>query len=152
MVALYFSTNVDLTEELVEVYHKLKAKGENFEIVMISLDDDEEEFNEEFGAMPWLSLPFQDKACKKLTNYFEFSSLPRLVIIGHDGRTLNNDATELVIEYGAEAYPFTPERVAELEEMVKTESLFVPREEDYLLTEDTEQEEGEYLRPSPHDL
>ena len=49
LVGLYFSAHAhrmcrEFTPKLVELYKTLKEKRENFEVVLISLDDEEEEF------------------------------------------------------------------------------------------------------------
>ena len=124
MVGLYFTTSahgrcIEFTPKLVEIYKKLKEKGENFEIVLISLDYEEEQFKTGFETMPWLALPFQDKTCEKLVRYFELAALPTLVIIGSDGKTLKSNVAELIEEHGIEAYPFTPEKLVELAEIEK---------------------------------
>ena len=121
IVGLYFSLYThkpckEFTQALVKFHEKLKEKGENFEIVLISLDLEEEHFKEGF-QVSWLALPFKDKNCEKLARYFALESLPRLVIIGQDGKTLHSNAAELIEEYGAEAYPFTAEKIAELAEL-----------------------------------
>ncbi|XP_047307657.1 probable nucleoredoxin 1 [Impatiens glandulifera] len=121
-IGLYFSISsygrsTQFTRKLVNVEEQIKAKNADFEVVMIPLDHDEELFKKELETIPWLSLPFKDKSCEKLARYFELSSLPRLVIIGPDGKTLKSDVAEIVEEHGAEAYPFTPERLSELEEL-----------------------------------
>ncbi|KAJ0082985.1 hypothetical protein Patl1_09718 [Pistacia atlantica] len=82
-VGLYFLLHsnkscVEFTPQLIKVYEKLKEKRENFEIVLISLDDNEESFKKSLGSMPWLALPFNDKSCQKLARYFELSTLPTL--------------------------------------------------------------------------
>ncbi|KAF5945361.1 hypothetical protein HYC85_015589 [Camellia sinensis] len=123
-VGLYFSLSSykkcqDFTPKLIEVYEKLKRKGENFEVVMIPLDEDEESFEQTIRRMPWLSLPFKDKTCKKLARFYELSTLPALIIIGPDGKTLHCDVVETIEEHGTLAYPFTPEKFAELEEIEK---------------------------------
>ncbi|KAM1082580.1 hypothetical protein EV1_020950 [Malus domestica] len=121
IVGLYFSLYThkpckEFTQALVKFHEELKEKGENFEIVLISLDLEEEHFKEGF-QVSWLALPFKDKNCEKLARYFALESLPRLVIIGQDGKTLHSNAAELIEEYGAEAYPFTAEKIAELAEL-----------------------------------
>lgn len=127
----------------MEVYEKLKAKGENFEVVLIPLDDDEESFKEELESIPWLSLPFKDKSNEKLIRYFELSTLPTLVIIGPDGKTLNPNVVEAIEEHGIAAFPFTPEKFAELIEIEKAkeaaqtlESILVSGDQDYVLGKD----------------
>lgn len=147
-VGLYFSlfsykACSDFTPQLVEVYEKLKAKGENFEVVVIPLDDDEESFKEGFESVPWLSLPFKDKICEKLVRYFELSALPTLVIIGPDGKTLHSNVAEAIEEHGIAAYPFTPEKFAELIEIEKAkeaaqtlESILVSGDRDFVIGKD----------------
>ncbi|XP_071692673.1 probable nucleoredoxin 1 [Rutidosis leptorrhynchoides] len=114
-----FKKSSDFTGTLVKVYNELKAKDANFEIVMIPLDDNEELFNNELSAVPWLSLPFKDKKCEKLVRYFELSTLPTLVVIGPDGKTLHPNVADAVEEHGANAYPFTPDKFSELEKIEK---------------------------------
>ncbi|KAL2519531.1 putative nucleoredoxin 1 [Abeliophyllum distichum] len=107
------------TPKLVEVYRELRKEGENFEIVMIPLDDEEPSFKKEFEGMPWLSLPILDTTCEKLVRYFELSALPTVVVIGPDGKTLHPNVAEAIEEHGRKAYPFTPEKFAEIEELEK---------------------------------
>lgn len=136
-----FRESAAFTQKLIQTYENLKEKGENFEIVMIPLDDDDEEsFNLEFKDMPWYSLPFKDKKCEKLARYFELSTLPTLVIIGPDGKTVHSNVAEAIEEHGAQAFPFTPEKFAELEEIEKAkreaqtlESILVSGEQDFVI-------------------
>lgn len=147
-VGLYFSMytfggSSEFTRKLLEVYQNLKDKKENFEIVMIPLDEDEKTFKESFENLPWFSIPFGDKSCEKLVRYFELSSLPTLVIIGPNGKTLHSNVAEAIEEHGILAYPFTPERFAELEEMEKAkkdaqtlESILVKGDLDFVIGKD----------------
>ncbi|KAH7857457.1 hypothetical protein Vadar_012932 [Vaccinium darrowii] len=123
-IGLYFAESsyrkcVKFTSKLIEVYDKLKANGEKFEVVMIPLDNKEESFKEGFEKLPWLSLPFNDKSCVKLARYFKIPTIPALAIIGPDGKTLQSDVVEAIEDHGTETYPFTPEKFSELEEKDK---------------------------------
>ncbi|GAB2297385.1 hypothetical protein Dimus_031492 [Dionaea muscipula] len=145
IVGLYFAVTcygrcVEFSKKLVEVYHHIKERGEKFEVVVIPLDGDEEGFKQGFASMPWFSLPFKDQTCKKLVEYFELRNIPWLVILGEDGKTLMDDATDLIDGHGAQAYPFTPDKVAELAEIEKAklesqtlESLLVTEGKDFVL-------------------
>ena len=143
-VGLYFASSssqrsLRFTPKLVEVHKKLKAEGEeNFEVVMIPLDDDEESFKQGFYIVP-----VKDKSIEKLIRYFEVQTLPTLVIIGPDGKTLRDDVVETIEEHGAEAYPFTPEKFAQLEEKEKAkreaqtlESILVSGDLNFVLGKD----------------
>lgn len=146
MVGLYFCVGsyepcTEFTKKLVGVNKELKERGENFEIVLIYLDDDDEEgFKEVLVQMPCFALPFKDKKIEKLARYFELTSIPRLVIIGPDGKTLNPDVAELIDDHGAAAYPFSPEKLVELAEIEKAilesqtlESVLVSEELDFVI-------------------
>ncbi|KAJ9176381.1 hypothetical protein P3X46_011700 [Hevea brasiliensis] len=145
MVGLYFSVAshrrcLEFTPKLVDVYKKLKEKGENFEVVLISIDYDEKEFKQSLETIPWLAIPFEDKCREKLARYFELRALPTLVIIGQDGKTLNPNVAELIEDHGIEAYPFTPEKLVELAEIEKArleaqtlESVLVHGDKDFVI-------------------
>ncbi|KAG8383174.1 hypothetical protein BUALT_Bualt05G0157200 [Buddleja alternifolia] len=147
-VGLYFALVtyngcIAFTPKLVEVYKSLREKGENFEIVMIPLDEDEPSFTKEFEKMPWCSLPVKDRCCEKLIQHFELSSLPTLVVIGPDGKTLHSNVAEAIEEHGTKAYPFTPEKFKELEELEKAkreaqtlESILVSKDCDFVIGKD----------------
>ncbi|OWM76066.1 hypothetical protein CDL15_Pgr009711 [Punica granatum] len=145
MVGICFSVSsykacINFNSKLLEVYEKLKATGESFEVVLVPLDNDEESFSESFKSLPWLSLPVKDKTCEKLVRYFDLDTLPTLVIIGSDGKTLHPNVAEAIVEHGTLAYPFTPEKFAELAEIEKAreeaqtlESLLVTGDLDYVI-------------------
>ncbi|KAL8550495.1 hypothetical protein ACS0TY_009062 [Phlomoides rotata] len=138
-----FNACLAFNPKLIEVYKSLKEQGEKFEIVVVPLDDDEPSFKEEFERLPLFSLPVKDKSCKKLIRYFELNSLPTVVIIGPDGKTLHSNAADAIEEHGINAYPFTPEKFAELEEIEKAkreaqtlESILVSEDSDFVIGKD----------------
>lgn len=145
MVGLYMSLGSfrscqNFTPKLIEFYRSLKEKGESFEIVLVSLDDDKESFQRQFVNMPWLTIPFGDKALEKLPKYFELRAIPTMVILGPDGKTLHLNARGYIEEFGIQAYPFSAEKFSELEEIKKArresqtlESLLVSDELDFVI-------------------
>jgi nucleoredoxin len=54
----------------VEIYNELLKKGEAFEIVFLSRDEEEKDFEDYYASMPWLTLPFADNTEKNLSRYF----------------------------------------------------------------------------------
>ncbi|CAL4939875.1 unnamed protein product [Urochloa decumbens] len=116
---------VEFTDVLAKIYEKLKEVGEKFEVVAVSLDSDESSFNESFAKMPWLAIPQGDKMCEKLVSYFELSSLPTLVLIGTDGKTLNTNVADIIEEHGFDAwegFPFSSEKLEILAEKAKAKA------------------------------
>nr|XP_019710017.1 probable nucleoredoxin 1-2 [Elaeis guineensis] len=151
IVCLYFTVNGfdpcdEFTVVLAKIYKTLKERGESFEVVLVSLDDEESSFKEGFASMPWLAIPFEDKSRERLVRYFELETAPTLVVLGPDGKTLHTNIAELVEEHGEEAwegFPFSQDKLDLLAEKAKAkleaqtlESLLVSGEIDYVIGKD----------------
>ncbi|WCJ38450.1 DC1 domain-containing protein [Euphorbia peplus] len=124
VVGLYFTMNshplcLEFTPKLLDLYNKLKEKEENFKIVWISIDYEEKDFKQGLEKMPWLALPFEEKSRERLAHYFELKTLPSLVIIGEDGKTLHQNVADFIEDHGINAYPFSPEKLVELAQIDK---------------------------------
>jgi nucleoredoxin len=144
---LYFSASWcppcrRFTPKLTEVYHDLISQSKTLEIIFISADKDEKSFDSYFSKMPWLAIPFSDtEARERLDKTFKIRGIPTLVMIDANGNFLTNDAVELVTEHGSEAYPFTAERLAELNEIAEAQkrnqtirSVLASGERDYVVS------------------
>jgi len=81
------------------------------EIIFVSSDQDEESFEEYFGIIPWLALPFRDPLVKNLSRYFEIVGIPTLIVLSPDGKTLQKKYVKMVMEYGIGVYPFIEEKL-----------------------------------------
>jgi nucleoredoxin len=96
--------------------------------------------------MPWLAIPHGDSMCEKLVRYFELRALPTLVLVGPDGKTLNNNIADVVEEHGVDAwegFPFDDEKMEVLISRSKAkaatqtlESLLVSGDLDYVVGKD----------------
>lgn len=123
-ILLYFSAHWcgpcrAFLPKLIEEYHKIKNKDNAFEVVFISSDRDQAAFEEFYSGMPWLALPFGDERKKTLSRVFRIRGIPSLVAIGHTGKTVTKDARYLLSAFGADAYPFTEDKIKELEARVE---------------------------------
>ena len=103
-VALYFSAHFcppcrRFTPVLAASYtpHEL-------EVVFVSSDRSQGEFNEYAATMPWAAVPFSNTALRNfLQTKYGVSGIPKLVIVGADGFVRNADARDL-----ATTHPETP--------------------------------------------
>lgn len=101
-------------------YEKAIADGCNWEIIYVPSDRDEASFTDYFAQMPWLAVPFADKArIAALNSYFEIEGIPTLIQIGPD-RSVVNKALRGSVTSDPEAkeFPWVPKPVQELEEGV----------------------------------
>ncbi|CBZ23912.1 tryparedoxin [Leishmania mexicana MHOM/GT/2001/U1103] len=81
------------TPQLVEFYDKHHV-SKNFEIILASWDEEEEDFNGYYAKMPWLALPFEKRnIVEALTKVFKVESIPTLIGLNADtGETVTTRA------------------------------------------------------------
>lgn len=145
-IGLYFAANwytkcEFFNQVLAKEYLKLKEQGSEFEIVFISSDEDNNCFEIFHGKMPWPAIPFYDLQSKRgLTEKFDIEGIPTLILLSPKGELLQTDGVELIERYGYQAYPFTLEKMAELEAEEKArhasqtlEKLLVCNDRDYVV-------------------
>ncbi len=110
-VGMYFSAHWcppcrQFTPMLVKTYNDLKVAGKEFEIVLVSWDDTE---NEMFAymnetKMPWMAMPFNRDMEKALKGRYRVRGIPTLVIIDKDGNFISKSAVGDVVSNGAAAF------------------------------------------------
>uniref|UniRef100_I1PPJ9 protein-disulfide reductase n=1 Tax=Oryza glaberrima TaxID=4538 RepID=I1PPJ9_ORYGL len=115
------------TKQLREAYDELKAlRPGNFQVIFISMDRNEEEFQASLSAMPWFAIPYSDTTVQELSRIFTIKGIPTLLILGPDGKVFKTDGRRIISKYGAMAFPFTESRAYELEEVLKKERDSLP--------------------------
>ncbi|KAF0688576.1 Aste57867_19821 [Aphanomyces stellatus] len=101
IVGLYFSAHWcgpcrEFTPVLGAKYEKLKAVHPEFEVLYVSSDRTQAEFDATFGEMPFLGLPFADRDMKTaLVEHFRVPWLPFLVFVNAHGDVLERDGRRL---------------------------------------------------------
>jgi len=104
------------TPKLIDYYASIRASCRgNFEVVFCSLDGSQLTFNQEFAAMPWLAIPFDDPRIGVLESLFNITMIPTLIFInGSDGTIINADGVSAVeLDPHGNHFPFSP-LIAEL--------------------------------------
>jgi nucleoredoxin len=100
--ALYFSAHWcppcrGFTPKLAETYTMLESRGQPFEIVFVSSDKGQDEFDEYFGEHPWAAVKYEERAVKDaLSKTFKVSGIPSLAIIDSDGTVITTDGRSAV--------------------------------------------------------
>jgi nucleoredoxin len=119
-VMLYFSAHwcppcKKFTPKLGEYYKKHSA-AKNFEIVFVSSDKDQAAFDEYYGEMPWLALPFPERDLKnQLSSKFKVSGIPSLCVLDPEGNLITDKGREKV-STDAECleFPWSPKPLSEV--------------------------------------
>ena len=63
------------------------------EVVFVSCDHNEEDFDKYYQTMPWLAVPYDAPQREHLQRGFNVSGIPRMVIISPSGQTVCENAT-----------------------------------------------------------
>ena len=119
VVGIYFSAHWcppcrGFTPELVKKYEAIKAAGKDFEMVFVSSDRSDNDFKEYFGEMPWLALPYADRAMKaELSKCFGVEGIPSLVLLDKDFSVITKKGRGAVMRDISE-FPFHDKPVADL--------------------------------------
>ncbi|GLU01107.1 hypothetical protein SLE2022_184320 [Rubroshorea leprosula] len=133
-IGLYFGAHWcppcrTFTLQLVEAYNELISNGaQSFEVILVSTDRDQKEFDLNLSSMPWLAIPFEDRTRQDLCRIFNIKAIPELALIGPDGKTITTKGKNMISLYGANSFPFTESRIAEIETSLKKEGDALPQQ------------------------
>jgi len=93
-----------------------KANGKPFEIVFVSSDKDQSQFESYYAEQPWLALPYEERDLKgKLSSKFGVKGIPTLVILDEDGTLITKDGRSAVTgDEDGSNFPWRPKSMPEL--------------------------------------
>ncbi|CAC5421672.1 NXN [Mytilus coruscus] len=105
LIGVYFSAHWcppcrAFTPHLAKKYETWKKAGHPFEVIFVSSDRDQSNFDDYYKEMPWLTIPYDDEERRnKLSETFEVQGIPTLAIVcGNTGTVISEDASEDVGE------------------------------------------------------
>jgi len=95
------------TPTLAQFYNKYR-ESKNFEVIFVSKDSSQEEFDSYFATHPWLAVPYENTELKsKLVKYLPHSGIPTLAMLSADGEIQRmNTRMCLVHDKEGEEYPW----------------------------------------------
>ena len=107
-VALYFSAHWcppcrGFTPVLAEFYNEVNENEKQLEIVFVSADQSQSQFDEYFGEMPWISVKFNKAKVQEISQKIPFSGIPYLVVLDKNGNVKNKNGRADVSNKGPAA-------------------------------------------------
>ena len=108
------------TPTLATLYKKMKSAGaHDFEIVYVSLDRSQGQFDDYTAHMPWLCVPWGEgtqDVRMKLAAQFGAQGIPHLVAVDADGTTVLTDegVQEVAVDPDGDNFPWRPPTFDEL--------------------------------------
>jgi len=102
VVGIFFSAGwcgpcKDFLPKLVALHQRLLDQGKAFQVVYLSADNSQEEFDSHFKDMPFLALPYADRETKDiLDSTLGVSGIPKLFLIGEDSELISDSGIQLV--------------------------------------------------------
>ena len=108
LIGIYFSMHNCppcrmFTPLFAELYNEINASEKVLEVIFLSGDKTQDEYDEYYGEMPWLALPKGDARLPPIAKKFEVKGVPRLIIIKPDGTVVEQNAVKKLTEGGPEA-------------------------------------------------
>ncbi|KAG2425623.1 hypothetical protein HYH02_014996 [Chlamydomonas schloesseri] len=127
VIALYFSAHWcppcrHFTPQLASIYTNFKkdhVRKDDWEVVFVSSDRDEESFKEYFGEMPWAALPYDKREAKaQLSKLYKVRGIPTLVILdGETGEVITTSGRDAVSsDDKCENFPWRPRTLEQIME------------------------------------
>ena len=109
LIAFYFSAHWcppcrGFTPLLAQLYEEIKEQKKDFEIIFVSSDRDDNEFNGYFEDMPWLAVALSEKnSISSLKSHFGVTGIPKLVVVDKTGKIIDDNARATIQNFGSEA-------------------------------------------------
>ena len=73
------------------------------EVIFLSGDKTQKEYDEYYGEMPWLALPKGDTRLPALAKKYEVKGVPRLVVLKPDGTVIDSNGVTKITKEGPAA-------------------------------------------------
>ena len=96
-----------LVPKLSEYYERHHG-AKNFEVVFVSADKSEAEFDSYFGEQPWVAVPWSGPL-ERLQRTLKVEGYPTLTVLDHDGKVVARDVVnDIIADPSGEQFPYRP--------------------------------------------
>ena len=88
---------------LVEFYNAVNRTSKQIEIIWLSRDRGQEEFESTKKNLPWLAVPFNQSHINELLERYEIDVIPKLFLLNRDGSIAHDGCRQDVVRKGPDA-------------------------------------------------
>ena len=81
----------------------MNKEEKQIEIIFISHDEDEDEFQEYYNEMPWAAVPYDFDGREDISASFNIAGIPSLIVISNKGKLLDLQGKSSIISLGVNA-------------------------------------------------
>lgn len=82
---------------MLSVLYEDRDDKDEIEVVFVSADSDIDGFNDYYGDMPWLSVPYEDREKEgELSSKFGIEGIPALIVLDSNGNVVDKNARTTV--------------------------------------------------------
>ena len=91
---------------LINAYQEANSKGKSkrFEVVYVSHDRTQEDFDKVVDAFDWLWFPFNDYRLWGIKKKYDIKVLPMLVVVNLKGEIITTTGREEILKYAGLAF------------------------------------------------
>jgi hypothetical protein len=87
----------------VRFYTAVNQSKKQVEIIWLSRDRDEEDFNSIKNKVPWLAVPYNQNNIARLLSRYEIEVIPKLFLLNRDGSIAHTECRQDVVLKGESA-------------------------------------------------
>lgn len=108
LIGLYFSMHNcppcrEFTPIFAELYNEINADGKVMEVIFLSGDKTQQEFDTYYGEMPWYALPKGDARLANIAKKYAVRGVPRLIVMKPDGTVIDDNGVQKITNEGPQA-------------------------------------------------
>ena len=102
--AMWCSSCKMFTKKLEKFYNHANKDEKNVEIVLVSCDEEEEDFNDYYEDHPWIALEFDKERNTQLCHEFDVIQMPAFILINQEGEVVTTKLKDEINTRGIETF------------------------------------------------
>ena len=89
---------------LIDFYNDINSAEKKLEIILVSRDQNKDDFEEYYAQMPWLAIPFNDDRIPTLAEKYNIKGIPILLVLKKNGDVVTKAGKMDVTNEGSGAF------------------------------------------------